>query len=182
MILHWPAGLDPVQAGSLRHQFVNVSDIVPTLYELLAVTAPDTYNGYPQIPVTGASFASLLNVADAPSTNRLQYFEQFGSRALVAQQESVTWKAVTRHVKGAPFEDDQWELYNLSLDQSECHNLADAQPEKLEELIGLWWEQAEMHGVLPLDDRTIELFRSRLDDHSPHPTHRKYRYLSLIHI
>ncbi len=176
MILHWPAGVDPVQAGSLRHQFVNVSDIVPTLYELLAVTAPDTYNGYPQIPVTGASFASVLNVADAPSTNQLQYFEQFGSRALVAQQENVTWKAVTRHLKGTPFEDDQWELYNLSLDQSECHDLADVQPEKLEELIGLWWEQAELHGVLPLDDRTIELFRSRLDDHSPHPTHRKYRY------
>jgi len=176
MIMHWPAGIDPVQAGSLRHQFVNVSDIVPTLYELLTVTTPDTHKGYQQIPITGSSFASVLNVADAPSTNQLQYFEQFGSRALVAQQEGITWKAVTRHLKGTPFEDDQWELYNLSLDQSECHDLADAQPEKLEELIDLWWEQAELHGVLPLDDRTIELFRSRLDDHSPHPTHRKYRY------
>jgi len=176
MIMHWPEGVDPAQAGSLRHQFVNVSDIVPTLYELLAITAPDTHKGYQQIPVTGSSFASVLNAADAPSTNQLQYFEQFGSRALVAQQEGITWKAVTRHVKGTPFEDDQWELYNLSLDQSECHDLADAQPEKLEELIDLWWEQAELHGVLPLDDRTIELFRSRLDDHSPHPTHRKYRY------
>ena len=176
MIMHWPAGIDPVQAGSLRHQFVNVSDIVPTLYELLTVTTPDTHKGYQQIPITGSSFASVLNVADAPSTNQLQYFEQFGSRALVAQQGGITWKAVTRHLKGTPFEDDQWELYNLSLDQSECHDLADAQPEKLEELIDLWWEQAELHGVLPLDDRTIELFRSRLDDHSPHPTHRKYRY------
>ena len=176
MILHWPAGIDSKELGTLRSQFINVSDVVPTLYELLGITAPDSYKGHEQIPITGASFASVLNSAEAPATNRLQYFEQFGSRALIAEQEGVTWKAVTRHQKGASFEDDQWELYNLSVDQSECDDLAVTSPEKLEELIDLWWEQAELHGVLPLDDRTIELFGSRLDDHSPHPTHRKYRY------
>ena len=83
---------------------------------------------------------------------------------------------MTRHIKGQPFDEDRWELYNLSEDPSECNDMADSETEKLEELIDLWWEEAEIHGVLPLDDRTIELFGSRLDDHSPHPTHRKYRY------
>lgn len=176
MIIHWPDGIKGDENGSLRRQFVNVSDIVPTLYELLAVTPPESYKGYEQLPVTGASFASVLNSAEAPATNKLQYFEQFGSRALVTEDAGDYWKAVTRHKQGDPFENDRWELYNLSRDASECSDLAGTEPDRLERLIDLWWEQAELNGVLPLDDRTLELFRSRIDDHSPHPSHRKYRY------
>ena len=176
MILHWPVGVGPEQNGTLRRQFVNVSDVAPTIYELLGLTAPETYNGLEQLPVTGRSFAPILNAPDLPATNRLQYFEQFGSRALIAEDNGTWWKAVTRHIKGQSFDEDRWELYNLSTDQSECTDLAEIEPTKLEELVDLWWEEAEIHGVLPLDDRTIELFGSRLDDHSPHPTHRKYRY------
>src|SRR5207244_8598318 len=36
---------------------------------------------------------------------------------------------------------------------SECHDLADAQPEKLRELVELWWREAERNQVLPLDNR-----------------------------
>ena len=176
LIVHWPAGIEHEQGGTLRRQFVNVSDVAPTIYELLGLTAPETYNGLEQLPVTGRSFAPILNAPDLPATNRLQYFEQFGSRALIAEDNGTWWKAVTRHIKGQSFDEDRWELYNLSTDQSECTDLAETEPTKLEELIDLWWEEAEIHGVLPLDDRTIELFGSRLDDHSPHPTHRKYRY------
>ena len=176
MILHWPVGVGPEQNGTLRRQFVNVSDVAPTIYELLGLTAPETHNGLEQLPVTGRSFAPILNAPDLPATNRLQYFEQFGSRALIAEDNGTWWKAVTRHIKGQSFDEDRWELYNLSADQSECTDLAEVEPTKLEELVDLWWEEAEIHGVLPLDDRTIELFGSRLDDHSPHPTHRKYRY------
>jgi len=176
MILHWPVGVGPEQNGTLRRQFVNVSDVAPTIYELLGLTAPETHKGLEQLPVTGRSFAPILNAPDLPATNRLQYFEQFGSRALIAEDNGTWWKAVTRHIKGQSFDEDRWELYNLSADQSECTDLAEVEPTKLEELVDLWWEEAEIHGVLPLDDRTIELFGSRLDDHSPHPTHRKYRY------
>ena len=176
LIFHWPAGIEHEQGGTLRRQFVNVSDVAPTIYELLGLTAPETHNGLEQLPMTGCSFAPILNAPDLPATNRLQYFEQFGSRALIAEDNGTWWKAVTRHIKGQPFDEDRWELYNLSADQSECTDLAETEPTKLEELIDLWWEEAEIHGVLPLDDRTIELFGSRLDDHSPHPTHRKYRY------
>ena len=176
LIFHWPAGIEHEQGGTLRRQFVNVSDVAPTIYELLGLTAPETHNGLEQLPVTGRSFAPILNAPDLPATNRLQYFEQFGSRALIAEDNGTWWKAVTRHIKGQSFDEDRWELYNLSTDQSECTDLAESEPTKLEELIDLWWEEAEIHGVLPLDDRTIELFGSRLDDHSPHPTHRKYRY------
>ena len=176
MIVHWPDGIAADQCGTKRRQFINVSDLAPTLYDLLGIAPPNTLNGYEQLPVTGHSFATVLGDAAAPATNRLQYFEMFGSRALVVEQDGKWWKAVTRHIHGQDFDDDRWELYDLSSDPSECFDRADDQPKVLEELIGLWWKEAERHGVLPLDDRTIELFAARPNDRSPHPTSRRYVY------
>jgi arylsulfatase len=171
MILHWPTGLADAPAGT-RDQFVFVSDIAPTIYELLGVTAPDVYRGVPQEPVTGRSFAAVLKDPAAPAANTLQYFENGGSRALVAGE----WKAVCRHEKGADFETEPWELYRIADDPSECNDLAAAMPEKLQELIDLWWHEAEVHGVLPLDDRGVELFGARFRERSPHPVSRRYVY------
>jgi len=176
MILHWPSGTVSDQQGTKRNQFVNVSDIIPTIYELAGVTPPEVHRGYWQMPVTGRSFASILSDPTAPATNTLQYFENSGSRALVAEHDGDWWKAVCRHTKGDDFDTEQWELYRLDLDASETNDLAASQPDKLAELIGLWWSEAERHGVLPLDDRGTELFGARVRDHSPHPTNRRYRY------
>ncbi|MDE0441130.1 MAG: arylsulfatase [Gammaproteobacteria bacterium] len=176
MILHWPQGIGEAERGTLRHQFINVADVVPTLYELLDLTPPDVLGGRTQLPVTGHSFASVLTDADAPATNRLQYFENAGSRGLVVERDERWWKAVTRHVGGTPFDEDRWELYDLDADPSECNDLAETEPTRLATLIDLWWSEAERHGVLPLDDRMRQLFRRRLDDQSPHRTDRRYRY------
>ncbi|MEM8621481.1 MAG: arylsulfatase [Actinomycetota bacterium] len=175
MIMHWPdrfAG----QAGTKRTQFVNVSDITPTIYDLLRIVPPDTYRGVDQMPVTGHSFAAALDDPAAPAANTLQYFENAGSRALIAQVDDVWWKAVTKHNQGDDYDTEPWELYNLTDDPSECANLASERPERLGELIDLWWREAERNGVLPLDDRTIELFAAHLSDQSPHRPDRRYAY------
>jgi arylsulfatase len=151
---------------------VYVSDIAPTLYELLGISAPDVYRGVPQHPVTGHSFVAALADPAAPATNTLQYFENGGSRALVHDG----WKAVCRHEKGADFDTEQWELYRIENDASECDDLAATMPDKLEELKAMWWSEAEAHGVLPLDDRGIELFGVRFRANSPHPENRRYVY------
>ena len=52
----------------------------------------------------------------------------------------------------------------------------DERPDKLAELQDLWWAEAERHGVLPLDDRMVELFGVRFRAHSPHPESRRYVY------
>jgi arylsulfatase len=52
----------------------------------------------------------------------------------------------------------EWELYHLDEDFSECHDLASQKPEKLRELVDLWWAEAGRYDVLPLDDRRVELF------------------------
>ena len=176
MIVHAPGVVSEASVGTKRDQFVNVADIVPTIYDLLGVTPPDTYRGAEQLPVTGHSFASVLADPDAPATNTVQYFEMAGSRALVAELGGERWKAVCKHTPGADYDTEPWELYRLDDDWSECHDLAATEPERLGHLIDLWWQEAERHGVLPLDDRTVELFGARFRPNSPHPEDRRYVY------
>jgi arylsulfatase len=52
-----------------------------------------------------------------------------------------------------PFDRDEWELYNIATDRSESTDLAQAHPEKLQEMIALWWKEAEAHRVLPLNNQ-----------------------------
>ena len=68
------------------------------------------------------------------------------------------WKAVAYHPPGTPFENDKWELFHLDGDFSEVEDLAVKQPERLAEMIKLWWSEAEKHNVLPLDDRFAARF------------------------
>ena len=170
LIVHWPERL--TDGGALRDQFHHVNDIAPTVYELLGITAPEVYRGYEQLPISGRSMAYTLDDPAAPTTKASQYYEMFGHRAMVADG----WKAVTRHTQGVPFDDDVWELYHYEVDRSECHDLAAERPDKLAELVALWWREAEDQGVLPLDDRSIELFFTRYRDNSVHPTDRRYTY------
>jgi arylsulfatase len=171
LVVRFPGAIpDP---GGTRDQFHHVSDITPTIYEVLGISPPDVYRGYEQMPVTGTSMRYTFANPDESTHNDRQVFECMGHRAIVDKG----WKAVTHHQFGSPFEDDRWELYHVDEDRSECNDLAEAEPQKLKEMIELWWEEAEASGILPLDDRTIELFGARFRDHSPHPTSRHYRYV-----
>ena len=172
MVFHWPGGIPSDQRGTLRDQFVFVSDIVPTVYDLVGVSAPSERRGLQQLPVTGHSFSSVLPNPSAPATNQLQYFENGGSKALVAGG----WKAVLKHTAGVDYSNEAWELYHLALDRSECIDLAASHPDKLAELIALWDSEAERHGVFPLDDRGVQLFGARFRPQSPHPENRRYVY------
>jgi arylsulfatase A-like enzyme len=170
LIAHWPARI--TEGGGLRDQFHHVTDIAPTVFETVGVEPPSVYRGLDQIPIAGTSLRYTFDDPDADDRKLVQYYEMMGHRGIYADG----WKAVTRHIHGVPFDDDDWELYHLDEDRSECRNLAADFPDKVTELIDLWWHEAEEHGVLPLDDRTIELFSTRYRDRSPHPTSRRYTY------
>ncbi|MGJ4962871.1 sulfatase-like hydrolase/transferase [Bradyrhizobium sp. HKCCYLRH3061] len=146
-IVSWPQRI--AARGEVRHQFVHACDLVPTLLDLIGIDAPATIAGVPQMPLEGVSFAASITDPSAPSKPVPQYFEMFGHRGLWHDG----WKAVAFHPSGTPFDNDKWELFHLTQDFSETHDLAAAEPERLAALVKLWWEQAEAHQVLPLDDR-----------------------------
>jgi arylsulfatase A-like enzyme len=162
LVVHWPARI--TDAGGIRTQFCHAVDITPTVLEAVGVSCPEEFAGLPQIPMQGASIGSTFVDGAAPAPRSVQYFEQMGHRGLWADG----WKAVTYHEAGKPFDDDEWALYDLSEDFSECRDLAQSNPGKLRELIDAWWVEAGEHGVLPLDDRSIELFGGAPRPGSPH--------------
>jgi len=54
---------------------------------------------------------------------------------------------------GDAAKDYVWELYDLTHDYSQAHNVAALQPEKLKALQAVWQQEAEKNKVFPLDDR-----------------------------
>ena len=89
-----------------------------------------------------------------PTPKETAFFSMLGSRAIWHQG----WKAVAVH-PAAPsdwshFAEDRWELYDTEADRTEMHDLADQHPEKVRELVDLWYHEAGRYHGLPLDDRT----------------------------
>ena len=164
--MHWPNGI--ADRGAIRHEFAHVTDIVPTILELLDLEAP---KGISQMPVHGASFASALVGETEVDRRAPQYFEMFGHRAIWADG----WKATSRYRKNDPYSDDEWQRYRLDEDFSEVHDLAETEPEKLRELIDLWWAEAGKYGVLPLDDWSFQLVEPQQQPGGIHE-HLNYHY------
>lgn len=148
LLVSWPAA---IRESGLREQFHHVIDVAPTLLDIIGVSAPEVRAGVPQLPLHGASIRYTFDEPHAPSRRKTQYFEMYGHRAIYHDG----WKAVAYHEPGTAYGQDRWELYYLPDDFSECHDLAEARPEKLHELIGRWESEAERYQVFPLDDRNF---------------------------
>ncbi|MCD1294193.1 sulfatase [Methanocella sp. CWC-04] len=162
MVVHWPMGISA--RGEIRSQFHHAIDIVPTILEAVGIEPPEEIGGYQQKRIEGVSMLYSFNDGKVPTKKPIQYFEMLGNRAIWYNG----WKAVTYHGRlpwesGSrwTFDEDKWELYNVEDDFSECHDLADKHPEKLRELVELWWAEAGKYNVLPLDDRFHERIQAR---------------------
>ncbi len=161
-IVSWPAGL-PGVAGEIRHQFAHAIDVMPTLLDLVGIEPPGQIDYVPQTGIDGVSFKYLLGSDGArePGRHLTQHFEMLGSRALYHDG----WKVVTFHPVGpmyddglepkAPFDDDVWELYDVTRDISESNDLAAEHPEKVARMVEMWWDEAARNQVLPLDNRVL---------------------------
>ncbi|MBT6091813.1 MAG: arylsulfatase [Acidimicrobiaceae bacterium] len=159
LIISWPGGIDAIAQGQVRTQFHHVIDLAPTLLELVGVVAPDEIAGVAQQPIEGTSISYTFqpgaeDATAVPTRKERQYFEMFGHRAIWAEG----WKAVAFHRPETSLDDDVWELYHLDEDFSECHDLAVDQPERLADLVQMFWEEAERYQVLPIMDQSKALF------------------------
>ena len=180
-IVSWPAKLSK-SAGGIRHQFVHAIDVLPTVLEMVGLEVPDQIGSVPQSAIDGIGFSYLLGPdgASAPEQHVTQHFEMLTSRALYHRG----WKAVTYHPVGpiyddglnpnAPFDEDRWELYHVAEDLSEVHDLADEHPERVAEMVEMWWDEAERNQVLPLDNRILWVITNPKPHRRRHRT--SYRY------
>src|SRR5262249_57876036 len=75
------------------------------------------------------------------------------------------------------FGEDAWELYDVAEDASECHDLAAEEPEKLRELVALWWREAEANNVLPLDNAPFDaIFGEERPEHGARQSYVYYPF------
>ncbi len=153
LIVHWPGGALP--AGQVCGQYHHVIDVVPSLLEMAGVSVPVELDGRAPRPLHGTSFAYALDHPAAPTTKEVQYFETLGDRAVWHRG----WKAVVRHLKEDDFDSDAWELYYTDRDFAEIDDLAAQHPERLRELVALWFAEAARYDVLPLAADTMALYR-----------------------
>ena len=158
LVVHWPKGIKA--KGEIRDQYHHISDIAPTILDAADVKMPEIFHGVKQQPLDGVSMRYAFDDAKASNKKQRQYYEMFGNRAIWADG----WKAVTLHAKRMPwdlnvvlpFEQDEWELYNVAEDFSESTNLAKKHPEKLAELQKMFDEEAWKYNVYPLHDDMIK--------------------------
>lgn len=153
LVISWPKRIK--DTGQIRSQFHHVIDIAPTILEAVGVPAPDVYNGTKQRPMEGVSMIYTFNDAKAPSRHTTQYFEITANRAIyhdgwIASTTPLRAPWVTSGAAPDPLS-FPWELYHITEDFSQAHDLAKEQPEKLKELQALFWEEAKKYNVLPLD-------------------------------
>jgi arylsulfatase A-like enzyme len=147
-LFSWPAGLGPTVEGGVRHQYQYVTDILPTLLALAGVDHPGERAGRPAQPIDGVSFAPVLRDAEARSTHPEQYAEHGGHRGYYRDG----WKILTLHRPKTPYDDNEWQLFDVRKDPTETENLAAAFPEKVRELGAAWDAAAWANTVFPLDD------------------------------
>jgi arylsulfatase len=162
MVIAWPSRIKPDPA--VRSQFTHVIDVAPTILEAAGLPEPKTVDGIAQEPMDGSSFLFSFGDAAAPERHTQQYFEMFGSRAMykdgwwaASRPNRLPWdispQALAAYGPASDWDPDRdtgWELYDLSRDFSQAHDVAAEHPGKVTELQELWWAEAERNRVLPL--------------------------------
>jgi len=123
LIVQWPRGI--AARGELRQNVGHVIDFVPTLLELAGVT-PVLATGAPALP--GRSLVSAF-AKDGSVTRDNLFFHHEGNRAL----RMGDYKLVS-----AREDRNAWELFNLTTDRCEQHNLATEQPERVRDMAARW--------------------------------------------
>ncbi len=162
MVVAWPARLR--NDGAMRTQFTHVIDLAPTVLEAAGIPEPKSVDGIAQEPMDGTSFLFTLDDAAAPERHTQQYFEMFGTRAMykdgwwaASRPDRIPWDVspatLAQYGPDSDWDPDRdvgWELYYLPDDFSQAKNIAAENPDKVQELQALWWQEAERNRVLPL--------------------------------
>lgn len=131
MIAHWPAGIPGSIQGSLVHQPAYLQDFMATVLDLSGGSYPSDLP-----PCKGASVAPALEGSKEPIHTRTLFWEHEGNAAA----RSGDWKLVREYEK-------PWELYDLSKDRTELHNLAEKHADRRDDLVQQWENWASETGV-----------------------------------
>jgi arylsulfatase A-like enzyme len=116
-LVRWPNKIEPNRVSDL---LFNQVDVFPTLAELAEVSASDDLDGI-------SILTELLGeeATGHPQREHEYLYWEYGNQTAVRMGD---WKAIQ------PKKDGPWELYDLSKDISEAHNIAGEHPDVLKKM------------------------------------------------
>lgn len=142
-IAHWP---QRIKAGrDWYRQPAQLIDIMATVVDVTGATYPKMRDKQQVLPMEGIS---LLPAFDGKMLERGKpiFIEHEGN----ASVRDGDWKLVGAGVSPAGgMKQKNWELYHLTEDGTELHNLAAKHPEKVEQLSRQWQEWSQRVGIFP---------------------------------
>ena len=136
LIVHWPAGIK--KPNTWVHDPAHLMDILPTVLDAAKVPPAKARNGNPVQSPEGISLVPTFNGNTLPE--RALAFEHQDARALRKGEWKISWG---KRQTTPP----TWELYHLTDDRSEQHNLAAEKPDLVRELAADWESWAKKVGV-----------------------------------
>jgi arylsulfatase len=159
-IFSWPVRTAAV-GGQVRGQYVYVTDLLPTLCDLIGIEPARERHGQPAEPLDGTAFTPTIDDPAAPSCHPEQYYECIGHRGYYRDG----WEAVTFHQPLTRFTGEHWQLFNTRDDPTQRDDLSGRHPGLTAELVAAWEQAAWDNQVFPLDDgtRLISLWRPPWD-------------------
>ncbi len=136
-IARWPAAI--AKPGSLHHQPAHIVDLMATVLDAAGARYPNKWQGRDILPLEGKSLLPTFQ-GKPRKLHDAMFWEHSGNRAV----RQGDWKLVSRFP-------DQWQLYNLSADRTELHDLASAQPARAAAMLATYEAWAKRSNVVPWD-------------------------------
>ncbi|HCB41792.1 MAG TPA: hypothetical protein DEP56_01670, partial [Pseudomonas sp.] len=139
-----------IAAGTRTHSFGYVTDITPTLLDIAGVAQPDgEYRGQAVHEIMGTSMRALLegraervHARDQPTV-----YELAGGIAVwLGDYKLVTSKTSSIPARSGP------QLFNVTEDPLERHNLAEQHPEKVEQMMQIYRDYVVRNHVIEVPD------------------------------
>jgi len=160
-VVHWPDGIGkepkPAEEGRLVDVPCHLIDLMPTVVEVGGATYPQEFEGRDILPMEGRSLVPLFEdpgVKGGDLAQRTLYWEHEGNRAIREGDRKLV------ALRGGP-----WELYDMTTDRTELHDLADAEPARAAVLQRRWEDWAESVSVLSPE----EFEQARREARKPRP-------------
>src|SRR5665213_3158629 len=134
-IAHWPMGIQ-LGKNAITHQVAHETDVMSTLLDLAHANYPKERDSNPIPPTVGTTLVPVFS--DRKRAERTYFWEHEGNAAV----RMGKWKLVSEFP-------EYWQLFDMELDRTELHNLADQYPDRVRQMAAAYEEWAKAVGVEP---------------------------------
>ncbi len=136
------------RGGGMTDEFVFVTDLAPTILNLVGVDAHDgSWLGREVEPIVGVDFSEFLAGASSQVHNDFDSigYELGGNSALFKGDHKIV-------INRTGQSETEWHLFNIRSDPGETTDLAQEQPALFEEMLADYENYVEANNVLPMPE------------------------------